>query len=408
MAETYNQMRERQIRESSAYASLGASANANAAGAAALRARIRQTYEPAIATTDPVAFAMLFGNNELDMLRTQVRSDGSFGGTQLGYLQALLRSTGLSKGTTPIGSFSIEDYVGFQKAVKSGYVNGVDYFSFLEDFQKGGGFGGGTKYNKSITTAINLIDKTDAKTEFSKGYYLAYGKYPTGEQVTNFMNRFNKRAVKEAASTTQSGTTTTAAGGTSGKTKITTSGRGFTAQEQANFLARQLIKMGVPITEEVGGAAKELLDGIRETYSNNGLAEPEFNSMVNIVKDIIGTGDTEISKQKLADAKQKIRDLAAKLNPGLAEQLAKGEDVKTYADQYIKLAESITRKRYSMSDPVIKQLLNLKDDKGNFRPASEWEAYQIMRQTPEWETSPDAFSAFSSIGDRLIAKLGLG
>lgn len=395
---------------SSAYASLGAMANANAnvQSQAALAARIRAEgsfYSQTLSTTDPFAFGQIAAK-EIDGLRSQLRSDGFVNNAN--YLQALLRATGMSKGNSALGDWQSDDLKAFRDAVAEARVNGIEYFTLLEDRSKTGLTESKTKFNKSITTAINLIDKTDAKAEFSKGYYLAYGSFPTSEQITNFMNRFNKRATKEAATTTQKGTTTTTGAGTSGKTTITTSGRGFTAQEQANFLATQLKKMGVPITEETGGAAKQLLDELRITYKNNGLSEPAFNDMASIVKDIIGTGDTDISKQKLETAKQKIRMQAAKLNPGMADMLAAGDDIKPLADQYIKLAESITRKKYTMNDKIIKQMLNTKDEKGNYRTASDWEVYEIVRQSGDWDTSPDAFSTFSSIGDRLIAKLGLG
>lgn len=408
MAETYNEMRERQIRESSAYAGLGVAANANAQSQAALAARIRAEgsfYSKTLATTDAFAFGQLAAG-ELDSLRSQLRSDGFVNNAN--YLQALLRATGMSKGTSALGDWQSDDLKAFRDAVAESRLNGIEYFTLLEDRSKTGLTQTKTKFSKSITTAINLIDKTDAKTEFSKGYYLAYGEFPTGAQIDKFMNRFNERAKKEAASTTQQGTTTTTAGGTSGKSTVTTSGRGFTPQEQANFLARQLKKMGAPITEETGGAAKQLLDELRLTYRDNGLAEPPLQDMIGIVRKIIGKGDVEVSKQMLETSKQNIRNLAAKLNPGLADMLAAGNDIKGFADQYISLAESVTKKKYKMTDPLIKQMLNFKDEKGNFRPAADFEVYQILRKSSDWDSAPGSLGMVSSIGDELIAKLGLG
>lgn len=396
------------LMSSTAYASLGTMANANAQAAAALAARIRAEgsfYTRTLATADPVAFSNIAAK-ELDALRMQGRSDGFVNNAN--YLQALLRATGKSKATSALGDWQSDDLKAFREAVVEARVNGIEYFTLLEDRSKTGLTETKTKYNKSITTAINLIDKTDATTEFSKGYYLAYGQRPSAEQINTFMNRFNKRAQKEAAPTTTAGVTTTTGKGSTGKQTITTAGRGFTAEEQANFLARQLKKLGAPITQETGGAAKQLLDEIRLTYKNNNLSEPAFEDMAKIVRNIIGTGDTEMSKQMLNTEKQKIRNQAAKLNPGIADLLAAGEDVKTIADQYIKIASSITRKQYTMSDPLIKLMLNTKDEKGNFRPATDYEVYGIVRKSSDWDTSPDAINTFSSIGDSLVGKLGLG
>jgi hypothetical protein len=285
-------------------------------------------------------------------------------------------------------------------------LNGVEYLTLLQDnLDKGGAGGSKTKFSKDVSTAVNLIDKSDATTMLSKAYYAAYGEAVPESEITRFMNKFNARAKKEAVTTTAAGTTTTGTGGTSGKSTTTRSGLGFTAEEQTNFLAKYLADRGVQITPEMGGAAKTFLDELRNTYKNNGLAEPAFGSMADTVRDLIGTGDPEILKQKLSDAKQKIRNQAAKLNPGLADVLANGEDIKDYADQYIKIANNITKKNYTMDDPLIKRMLNYKDEKGNYRAASDWEVYQIVRGSSDWDTSPDAFNSYSSIGDIIESKL---
>ncbi len=134
--------------------------------------------------------------------------------------------------------------------------------------------------------------------------------------------------------------------------------------------------------------------------------EPEFNTLANKALALIGTGDPEILKQKLAEEKQRIRNQAAKLNPGMADILARGEDLKDYADQYMKIASAITRKTYDMNNPLIKKMMNYKDEKGNYRAASDIEAYEIMRGSSDWDSSPDAFNSFSGIGDIIERKLG--
>ena len=389
-----------------AYASMGTMANNNAAIAAQVAARIRAEgsfYTRALATADPVAFSNLAAA-EIDSLRLQLRSDGF--GNNANYLQALLRANGLSKGKTPLGTFSYEDTAAFRKAVVEARLNGVEYLTLLKDNLDKGGVGGTkTKFSKDASTAINLIDKSDATTMLSKGYYAAYGQAVPESEITRFMNKFNARAKKEAATTTVAGTTTTTGKGSTGKSTTTRSGLGFTAEEQTNFLASYLAERGVQITPETGGAAKTFLDELRNTYKNNGLAEPAFGSLADTVKGLIGTGDPEIIKQKLEEAKQKIRNQAAKLNPGLADVLANGEDIKDYADQYIKLASAITKKNYTMGDALIKKLMNVKDDKGNYRAASDWEAYEIVRGSTDWDGSADAFNSYASIGDIIESKL---
>jgi len=400
-------MRERLIASSTAYASMGTMANANASSAAQLAARIRAEgsfYTQTLATADPVAFSNLAAK-EIDSLRSQQRTDGF--GNNLNYLQALLRATGMSKGDTPLGTFSYEDTQAFRKAVVEARLNGVEYLTLLKDnLDKGAAGGTKTKFSKEASTAVNLIDKSDAKTMLSKAYYAAYGQSVPQSEIDRFMNKFNARAKKEAVTTTRAGTTTTSAGGVSGKSTTTTSGLGFTAQEQTNFLAKYLQKRGVQVTEETGGAVKTFIDEMRNTYKNNNLEEPDFDILANKALNLIGTGDPELIKQKLEAEKQKIRSQAAKLYPSMADVLNNGEDMKDYADQYIKFASSITGKTYDMKNPLIKKMMNFKDEKGNYRAASDNEAYEIMRGSSDWDLSPNGFNTFSEIGDIIERKLG--
>ena len=388
-----------------AYASMGTMANNNAA--AALAARIRKDgsfYTRTLNQADPVAFSNLAAK-ELDALRSQLRNDGF--GNNANYLQALLRATGKSKGTSPLGTFSYEDIKAFREAVVESRLNGVEYLTLLQDNLDKGGVGGTkTKFSKEASTAINLLDKSDAKTMLSKAYYAAYGEGAPQSEIDRFMTKFNARAKKEAVTTTAQGTSTTSTGGTTGKSTTTRSGLGFTAEEQTNFLANYLMKRGVKVTPETGGAVKTFIDEMRNTYKDNNLVEPEFNTLANKALALIGTGDPEILKQKLAEEKQRIRNQAAKLNPGMADILARGEDLKDYADQYMKIASAITRKTYDMNNPLIKKMMNYKDEKGNYRAASDIEAYEIMRGSSDWDSSPDAFNSFSGIGDIIERKLG--
>ena len=354
---------------STAFYSMGNMANTNAAAVAARVRAEGSLYSRTLATADAVAFSNLFAA-ELDSLRTQKRTDGF--GNNANYLQALLRSAGGSKGTSALGAFDVEDTRALREAIVASRLNGIEYFTWLEDLNKSGLGSGGpkTKFSKDVSTAINLIDKTDATTSYSKGYYTAFGKMPSNAQITSFMNKFNAQAKKEAVVTTAAGTTTTSTAGSTGKSSITKSGLGFTEQEQSNYLAKYLSR-DYAMTPELGGAAKTIYDEIRNTYKNNGLSEPGFEKIAGIITSIIGTGDATMAKQKIETEKQKIRTLAAKLNPGVADLLNSGEDMKTLSDQYIKLAQTVTKKKYTMDSPIIKQMLNVKDDKGVIRTATD-------------------------------------
>jgi hypothetical protein len=58
-----------------------------------------------------------------------------------------------------------------------------------------------------------------------------------------------------------------------------------------------------------------------------------------------------------------------------------------------------------MNNPLIKKMMNFKDEKGNIRAASDMEAYEIIRGSSDWDLSPDSFNTFSSIGDIIDRKI---
>jgi len=130
-------------------------------------------YTMAINTADDYQFA-ISATKELDALKksTVIAKKYGFPGNDFEYMQATLRSSGKSKGTSPFGSTDSKDYSAFRTLLKESYVDGVPWDIKITDFIKYGEKPTGTglkpvsynpTYSKDISTALKLIDSKDAE-----------------------------------------------------------------------------------------------------------------------------------------------------------------------------------------------------------------------------------------------------
>ena len=88
-----------------------------------------------------------------------------------------------------------------------------DYLSLLKNTGMGGStapkqLDTTTKYNKQISTALQLKNPDEAKAMFVDAYFKAYGMNPSNELSTNFGTAWNARAKSDVAATTTSYVTT--------------------------------------------------------------------------------------------------------------------------------------------------------------------------------------------------------
>lgn len=335
---------------------------------------------------DPQNFAASAAK-ELDAMKTMhsIRTDM----TDFEWLVAAVRKKGWSKGTGPLNIVSADDLSGISKAFKGGYMNGVDYVSYMtQELQSPYGTGaGGPTFSKDITSALQLLDASDSASKFNDAYYKAYGKMPSQGLVKSFMTSFNTEAKNQLAITT---TTTNASGAgtssTSSKKTSVTSGLGFTTEEQNQFLA-DFLKNNYKITgDEASGQAITIINGIKRAYEDNLLDPPPTEEIAAFAADIIGTSNADIAKQKLDAHVQAIRTTAAKMYPGAADVVANGQDIKTYLSPVVQKLNGYLDTNLSYSDPRLQQIINFNDGKGmRSMNANELENWALKQ--PEAQTS---------------------
>lgn len=355
--------------------------------------------------TDPAAYSFYIQDNILGW-RYDTNAPEGFK-NKLDYIQALLRGTGYSKGNSQRGVLDTEDVSALKKVSGEALVNGVDFLSLLEQSYKNGNRGGQATFSKSISTAIRLKDAGDAQKALSDGYYMMFGQYPSQDLVNSFMNEYNAETKRQTAKTVTSTTSIPGAKGTTTTSSTTTGGEGFTEAEQSDFLANYLVKnFNFEKSDTLGGQAKSVYDDLIGTYKNNYIPQPEFSSVVNVIKDVLSTGDSKIAQQKLDTAKASVRQIAAKQYAGAADLIASGMDLSNVTRVLAQKATTKFGRTVGEEDPLVKAALNYKDEKGNIRIANDLEFNQLMQSDKRYASSPDAIDQAVNIATSLRSKLG--
>lgn len=348
---------------------------------------------------DATAFAASSANF-FDTLKSQQSSKQGY--NQYQYLQALVRQSGLSKGTGPIGQTDPQDLSAIKNVFQSAYLDGVDWQTWLERYAQSpyASASGGPKFSKEVSTALQYIDKTDAENILSKSYYEAFGIMPTTQQIANFKNKFNTEAQRQLAQTTTTRTTSGTADSTSAKSKTVTSGMGFTTAEQQQFIADYL-KQNYKITgKEQTGTVSTIIKDIKRAYADNLLPEPPMEEIISFAADVVGTGDATVYKQKVDGKIQSIRNTAAGFYPSLKDGLSTGGDVASTADALAGAFNQYLGTNIARNDDRIKAMINYNDGK-TIRVMNAAEQLRYIESQPEFQTSDKGRAKGMSIAQAL-------
>jgi hypothetical protein len=341
----------------------------------------------------PEAFAAAAAQ-EFDAMKA--KSTIREGMSDYAYLQALVRQSGLSKGVGPLNQVDPKDLAAIKDVYQSAYLSGVDWQTWLDRYAQSpyASSNSGPKFSKQVSTALQLIDSTDAESILSKAYYEAYGKMPDGKQIESFKNKFKTEAQRQLATTTTSGVSSPG----SNKSNTVTSGQGFTDAEQNQFIAG-FLKDNYKITgAEESGRVKTIIDDVKRVYRDNLLPEPSLQEITAFAADAIGTGDATMYKQKIDTKLAGVRSAAAQMYPGLAEQLAAGTDIRTVAQPAAQTLSTLLGTQIAFNDKRINQVLNYNDGK-TVRTMNAAELQKFAESQPEFDTSPAGRERAMNIAD---------
>ena len=160
---------------------------------------------------------------------------------------------------------------------------------------------------------------------------------------------------------------------------------GFTEGEQEQFLA-DFLKSNFPkaefTVENIGGAAKSIYDDLVNAHKNNYSSVPEFTKLSETILAIVGSADENVAAEILRKYKDDIRKEAGRKYMSLAEELAAGKDAKPIVQGLLTSVGSLLETTIYEDDPLMKTILNYKDEKGVFRLPNELELSELVDNDP--------------------------
>lgn len=377
-----------------------------------LRATVRgegTLYSLAINISDPFAFANL-GAPKLDSLRYSSTLPAAIAAkiSDYEYLQIMLRNSGKSKGTGPLNSIDMKDITAFQSVLKSSYLEGIPWFTWLPNDIKYGAKPAGTGlkgpsynpiYSKDISTALKLIDSTDAENILSDTYFKTFSQYPTADLISKFKSSYSAEATRQNPTLTGESTITyvpvlnskgKATFNKDGspvmkavtKSSQTTSGQGFTEKEQQNFLAKYIVDnspKGAFDAATIGGAAKTYYDLLTQSHSLNYEDAPNIATLTPIIKSLLSATDQGVIDEITKKYQTDIRTRVATKFMGVSEYVKSGGDARTIIDPLLKSLSENLETNINEKDKLAIKLLNYQGADGKFRLPNQYEINQATK-----------------------------
>ena len=422
-----------------------------------LGANVYSTTDPFLSylqTTDPVQKAEYLQNINRS-LGAQAGPAG-FDGTQIEYLQTLMRRAGFSKAKSPIGGGMIGpgDAAGLDTVVALAYASNVDPLTYLENYNST--LAGKTvkqpdtttRYSKQIQTALQLKDLGDARQYYSDSYFAAYGFYPSADLDKKFQDSWNAQVKSQDKPTTTTTKTEYApiydkkskpvmdkktgeqkkdkfgnlvyssiAKDKSGKyryeTVITGSSiskaEGFTGEEQKQFLTT-FLKENYPTAqfnvEDVGGAAKILYDSIVELHKANYSKPPAFSEVSGLIKDMIGTPDEKVQTELYTQYSNDIQSQALTRFNALSAVVKPGENASKYIAPVLKNLSESLEKEVTIDSDIAKEIFNFKGEDGSYRMPNDFELNNYIKARPEYGRTSMAINESVNVAQALKNALG--
>ena len=422
-----------------------------------LGANVYSTTDPFLSylqTTDPVQKGEYLQN--INRSLTAQAGPAGFDGTQLEYLQTLMRRAGFSKAKTPIagGMIGPGDAAGLDTVVALAYASNVDPLTYLENYNST--LAGKTvkqpdtttRYSKQIQTALQFKDLGDARQYYSDSYFAAYGFYPSADLDKKFQDSWNAQVKSQDKPTTTTTKTEYApiydkkskpvmdkktgeqkkdkfgnlvyssiAKDKSGKyryeTVITGSSiskaEGFTGEEQKQFLTT-FLKENYPTAqfnvEDVGGAAKILYDSIVELHKANYSKPPAFSEVSGLIKDMIGTPDEKVQTELYTQYSNDIQSQALTRFNALSAVVKPGENASKYIAPVLKNLSESLEKEVTIDSDIAKEIFNFKGEDGSYRMPNDFELNNYIKARPEYGRTSMAINESVNVAQALKNALG--
>lgn len=401
------------------------------------------------AETDPIRKAGYL----MDVQRSLSGPGPSGYKTEFEFMQDMMRKSGLSKSTTPLGIVGLDESAALTKVLLAAIPSQQDPLTFLANYNTSlkpkavKQPDTTTKFTKQVQSSLMYKDLGDARQAYSDAYFKAFGQFPSPDLDEKFQKSWNAQVKSQNRPTTTEGKTeyapvydkkskpvidkatgkqkidkfgnkeyskiaTNAAGVKQYKTISTgiseKAGEGFTEEEQTKFLSDFLVQNYPDETfnvDDIGGTAKTIYDTINAYHKGNYEPQPDFATVAPLIKNILANPDEEVQKEMFNQYVGGLQKKATTRFMAIQGSLQPGENASKYIDPVLKSISAALETTVDTKDPLAMQVLNYKDDKGNYRLPNDFELNQLVMNDKRFDSTSTAINTAVNMAQSLKNEL---
>jgi hypothetical protein len=378
-------------------------------------------------------------------------------GADFAEMQNLLRKSGLSKSTTPlgVGVLGMDESAAIEKIILASISSQLLPLDFLKAYNATVKPKEGpaqpdttTKYTKQIQTALQFKDLGDARQYYNNAYFTAFGQWPAPELDKKFQTAWNTQVKQQNQPTTTAGKTefapiydkksnpvmdpktkqqkvdkfgnkvfskiATDEKGVRRYTSVTrgtatSQGQGFTPEEQTEFLADFLVenfpeeKWNV---DDIGGSAKTIYDTIKAYHTGNYDAAPDFATVSPLIKNLLSNPDEKVQNELYNQYIEEIQAKSGSRFMAIKNSLKPGETASKYVTPVLQTLSAGLETNIGIKDDLAVRVLNFKDESGEYRLPNEFEMQNIIKSDKRYDSTSAAINTAVNMAQSLKNALG--
>lgn len=376
-------------------------------------------------------------------------------GTDFVEMQNLLRKSGLSKAATPlgVGVVGLDESAAIEKIILASMASQLLPLDFLKAYNSNvkpktiAQQDTTTKYTKQIQTALQFKDLGDARQYYNNAYFTAFGQWPAPELDQKFQSSWNAQVKKQNQPTTTSGKTEFAPiydtkskpvmdnktkkqkvdkfgnkvfskiksvdGKLQYETRTTgtskSEGEGFTPEEQTKFLADFLVE-NFPESkwnvDDIGGSAKTIYDTIKAYHTGNYDVAPDFATVSPLIKNLLSNPDEKVQNEIYDQYISEIQAKSGSRFMAIKNSLKPGETANKYVAPVLQTLSAGLETNIGIKDDLALQVLNFKDESGEYRLPNDFEMQNIIKNDKRYESTSTAINTAVNMAQSLKNALG--
>ena len=378
-------------------------------------------------------------------------------GADFAEMQNLLRKSGLSKSTTPlgVGVLGMDESAAIEKVILRSIESQLLPLDFLKAYNATVKPKDGpaqpdttTKYTKQIQTALQFKDLGDARQYYNNAYFTAFGQWPAPELDKKFQTAWNTQVKQQNQPTTTAGKTefapiydkksnpvmdpktkqqkvdkfgnkvfskiATDEKGVRRYTSVTrgtatSQGQGFTPEEQTEFLADFLVE-NFPEeqwnVDDIGGSAKTIYDTIKAYHTGNYDAAPDFATVSPLIKNLLSNPDEKVQNELYNQYIEEIQAKSGSRFMAIKNSLKPGETASKYVTPVLQTLSAGLETNIGIKDDLAVRVLNFKDESGEYRLPNEFEMQNIIKSDKRYDSTSAAINTAVNMAQSLKNALG--